>query len=1061
MNRLRFLWLSVFLVLLPLSSVFAQKSHVVSGIVTDSDGEALVGVSVVVEGMSTGTVTDSEGAWSLSVPASDVILQFSFLGMKTESVAVKGRGKIDVVMTEDRKYLDEVVVIGYGEVKKSDLTGSVSTINGREMTDRIMTSMEDAIRGKAAGVFISQNDGIPGSEFSIRIRGAGSINASSTPLFVVDGVLSDDVNDLSVGDVASVEILKDASSTAIYGSRGANGVVMITTRRGQEGRAKVNFAANVGMQMATRLYDMMNSEEYALMRYQVQWQYKPYALAGSTKDWLGDPNYTYYRDSSGPEANYWRIPISATEAYTQNLESPVDTDWQDVMMRNAVIQNYNLSVSGGNRQSKYSIMLGYLNQQGIVVFNGFEKYSARLNYSNSLTEKITLSTTLSLSKSIYDGIATGTSSGVTTQMLRQPPNKSIDDTDMSAEDDTEIVVSTNPYYQAEHITSDKEISTMSLRGVLDWKFNRKWMLRVTGTYFMTVNNSYTWYPKSVAQGVKQKGRAIWNNTQANKFINENLLYYTNRIDRNNVLKLMGGLTYEHYLNSFLNVENQNFEKEDLGANSIGQGTVPIVPTSSRDNSPYEILSGFARAEYALKDRYIFTATARADGSSRFGAAHKWGFFPSAAFAWKIDKERFMRRARFVDALKLRASVGSSGNTAIPAFRTLSTMKTAFVPMDGNTVEYGLKVDRPENNDLKWETTTQYDLGLDLSLWDGALAFNADAYCKITDDLLLECNAPYYSGYKKAWANVGSIMNRGIELTIGSSIVRRRGFRMNAGFNIAFNRSEVLDIPGEAMYFEAPNVLSGAGNFVVVKEGQPLGQWYGYVVDGVYSSQAEIDALPDDYSCFSLKKSELRPGDHKFVNQDDNPSITTDDRVVIGNGEPLFTGGLSLTIGYRQWDLSSSFIFSYGSEIFNANLATLDAGRDMYNQTRHLTQCWSPTLYDVEGNVFFHGNQNGRYRLPGGIAENFCLSEFIEDGSYLRLADLTLSYTFDSKVLRKARLNALKLYVAGKNLWLWSGYYGFDPEVNTKQGNLGDFMPSLDYGSYPRARSFSVGVNITF
>ena len=285
--------------------------------------------------------------------------------------------------------------------------------------------------------------------------------------------------------------------------------------------------------------------------------------------------------------------------------------------------------------------------------------------------------------------------------------------------------------------------------------------------------------------------------------------------------------------------------------------------------------------------------------------------------------------------------------------------------------------------------------------------------------------------------------------------------MNAGFNIAFNRSEVLDIPGEAMYFEAPNVLSGAGNFVVVKEGQPLGQWYGYVVDGVYSSQAEIDALPDDYSCFSLKKSELRPGDHKFVNQDDNPSITTDDRVVIGNGEPLFTGGLSLTIGYRQWDLSSSFIFSYGSEIFNANLATLDAGRDMYNQTRHLTQCWSPTLYDVEGNVFFHGNQNGRYRLPGGIAENFCLSEFIEDGSYLRLADLTLSYTFDSKVLRKARLNALKLYVAGKNLWLWSGYYGFDPEVNTKQGNLGDFMPSLDYGSYPRARSFSVGVNITF
>lgn len=1042
--------------------LFAQGGMTVRGRVTDIDGEPLFAASVEVKGSKTGVITDENGEYEIDVPSPDSRLVFSYIGMIPVEIALKGRAIADAVLRPDLKLLDEVVVIGYGEVKRSDLTGSVSTVSSKSLSDRVVTSLEDAMRGKAAGVSIMQDDGTPGSSFSIKIRGASSVNASSTPIYVIDGIICDDAEDISVGDVESIEIMKDASSTAIYGSRGANGVIIITTKRGKEGRVNVNFQANVGVQLAVRPYDMMDSREYAEMKYKSQWQYASFENA--TMDWLNQDSYYYFRDSQAPDANWWRISKDAQYADYYKYSSPdtVNTNWQKVMFRPAIYQEYRLSLTGGTEKSKYSVMGSYLNQDGIVVFSGYEKYTGRFNYENQLSNKFKLTTNFSITHSVRDGFATGTSDGVTTSMLRQVPLKSQYDNDLSgADDETEINISSNPYYQAEHITRDRVATNLNLRAVLDYKINKNWLIRVTGTYGGNWGQNYTFYPKTVQQGVKQNGRAIWNMSTVSKIINENLVYYNKQFNKNHVLKVMAGVTFEKYNNTSLNVENQNFQKEDLGANNIGEGTTPLVPTSSRDVNPYQMMGILGRVEYNLMSRYLFTATMRADGSSRFGDNHKWGYFPSGAFAWRIDQEEFMQGADWIDNFKLRLSAGMSGNTAIPAFRTLSTVSTAFVPMDGNNVEYGIKLDRPDNDDLRWETTTQYDAGIDLSLWQGALSLTVDAYMKITDDLLLECNAPYYSGYKKAWTNLGSISNKGIEISLGSRVYESRDFYLDANFNIAFNRSEVLDIPGEAMYFEATNVISGAGNFVVVQKGQPLGQWYGYKVDGVFHSQEEIDALPDDYAIFSVKKDQLRPGDHRFVNTDDNPAITAEDRTVLGNGEPLFTGGFSFNVGYRNFDLSAVFNFSYGADVLNANLHALESGRENYNQTRNLLDSYTPDLYNADGSLFYKGNPDGNYRMPGGMAENYVLSTMIEDGSFLRLSDLTLSYSLGNKALSKLKIRGLKIFIAAKNLFVVTKYSGFDPEVNTKQGNLGDFMPSLDFGSYPRARTFSLGLNFSF
>lgn len=1029
-----------------------QSVASIKGKVTDMTGFPMPGVTVIEEGTTSATITDADGNYTINIKSPKAVLRFSFMGMKTLEEEVKNRRIINVMMQEDSKDLDEVVVIGYGTVKKSDLTGSVSSIKGDAVNNRIVSSLDEAMRGKAAGVQITQNDGAPGSDFTIRIRGASSVNASSAPIYVVDGVIMEDATNLNPGDVESIEILKDASGTAIYGSRGANGVIMVTTKRGQEGKPRVNLYANFGWQSPANQYSMMDSREYAKMRYQTTgWSYYKYgSLPGNLTD------AAVYRDGTESDANYWVLSTNNSFQNWQSYADSTNTDWQDVMFRTALVQEYRVNVSGGTANSKYSVMGGYLNQDGIVINSGYERFSGRLNWENKLTSKLKLTTNISVSRTTYDGIATGPSDGVISNMLKQKPITAFDRNSIEEENESSLI--SNPYIQAKNITKDRFRNNLVARMVLDYAISKEFQFKATGTYVNNNNKDKTFYPANVSQGFKSNGRGFITDTENTKLIGEAFLTYIKRFKKSHRIKIMAGSILEKYRNESLTTENQDFPETNLGANGMQLGINPQIPVSAMNG--YQMASFLGRAEYSYKDRYLLTGTLRADGSSRFGADNRWAVFPSIALAWRISEENFIKNLDVFSNMKLRLSYGSSGNTAIPAYRSLSTINTAFNPMDGTNISYGTYVNTISNPDLKWETTDQFDFGLDFGFFDNRLNLTIDGYLKKTKDLLLEKNTPLYSGYRKTWANIGSIENKGLEITLGGVLINTRDWNWAMDFNIAFNRSKVLDIgPGGEMGFD-PGVIPGSGNFVMIKEGESLGQWYGYKVDGVYKSQAEINEH-EITEVLGRQKSTLRPGDHKFVDTNKDGRVDSDDLTCLGRGEPLYTGGLTNSVSYKGFEFSFMLQYSYGAKVFNANLAVLDAGREGYNQTTHLTNSWMPTLYNEAGELVDAGNPNGKYRFPGGPAENYCLSEFIEDGSFLRISDITLAYSFPKKMLRKFKMQELRIFTTAKNIHTFTSYFGFDPEVNTRQGQTGDLMPSLDYGSYPRNKAFSVGLNVTF
>lgn len=1037
---------------------FAQTTFMVKGKITDQQHEPLAGVTIKEKNTMNGTLSDQDGNYSIRVNSGAAFLTYSCTGFSTIEERVQGRKIINIVMENVDKDLDEIVVVGYGTVKRSDLTGSVSSIGKEAFSDRIITSIEDAMRGKAAGLQIIQNDGSPGSDFTMRIRGASSVNAGSAPIYVIDGVISTDATFLSPGDIEAIEILKDASATAIYGSRGANGVIIVTTKQGREGKAKVEFYTNIGWQSPSRTYDMMNSVEYARMRYQATgWKYYKYGTDPST---FADG--TVYRDGTNADANYWVLANKNNSFIDwRSYQDSINTDWQDIMFQTAMIQEYRLNVSGGTTDTKYAISGGYLNQEGIVINSGYNRYSGRMNIEQKLSPKFKLIANLSSTRSKYTGLATGSMDGIISSLLRQRPTLAyaIEDLNEDLTGDGGALIS-NPYLQVKDISRDRYRDNFTARFVLDYNLNKRMLLRATGTYVDNNNKDKSFYPATTSQGFKSGGRAVVLNSDNTKLMGEAFIYYNNRFGKIHNLKLMGGTSVESGSTENLTTENQSFPSINLGADAIHLGTYPVIPITSIVE--WNMASFFGRAEYSLKNKYLATITARYDGSSRFGSGNKWAFFPSAALAWRVSEEEIIKQLNIFDNFKLRLGAGRSGNTAIPSYRSLSTITTAFHPMDGESVNYGVVIDRPSSKTLKWETTDQYDAGLDLGFFENKLRIVIDAYSKTTKDLLLEKNTPLYSGYSKTWDNIGSIRNRGIEFSFGATVVKAKDWNWDVDFNIAFNKSKVLDIgPGGEMGFD-PGIIPGSGNFVMIRKGQSLGQWYGYQVDGVYQSQYEIDdhGLTEVLGASGTSLT-LRPGDHKFVDQNKDGKINSDDLTVLGRGEPLYTGGFTSTLSYKGFEFGFTLQYSYGAKVFNANLATLDSGREGYNQTTHIRDSWSPTLYTMSGELYEAGNPNGKYRLAGGAAENYCLSEFLEDGSFLRISDVTLGYMFSRKITKSLKIQGLKIFASAKNLHVFSNYSGYDPEVNTRQGQTGDLMPSLDFSSYPRSRTFSFGCNIAF
>ncbi|KAA2238971.1 TonB-dependent receptor [Chitinophaga agrisoli] len=1035
----------------------------ITGKITDQKGELLLGASIKLKGTDKGVVTDEKGEYVLQdVTNGAGTLIVSYIGFQTREVPIRSRSQINVSLMGEGSTLNDVVVIGYGTVRKKDVTASVSSISKEAMSERTIFSLADAMKGKAAGVQITQNDGTPGSESTIRIRGASSISGGSTPLYVIDGVMQEDANSINPGDIESIEILKDASGTAIYGARGANGVIMITTKTGKAGKTVVELYSNTGFQQPGHLFAVMDAREYARARFLASsYTYTPADPGDPNKPASELAGYTYYRDSPlGKTTGFWGVAEDNTyhDWYNYNNPDSANTNWQKAMFQNSAVQEYRINVLGGSKDTKFSFMGGYLNQGGLIVYSGYERFNGRFNLQQRLSKSVTITSNISGSRTGVDGFISGsqnggiTSNSVITSMLNQPPTKPLTFSDIEDNEGIEGYITTNPYSLAKNVTNKRYSTEWVTRLALDWAINNHFTFRTTGNYSTVNTNTDAYYPKNTSSGSKFGGRAVLARGDVVKMMNENLLYYKGNIGRDHTFNIMGGAIFEVNKNSLVTAENQHYDIELLGPYGLSNGSVPVIPAYGI--TKWTMASFLGRAEYNYKQKYMATLTMRADGSSRFSEDNKWGYFPSAAIAWRASEESFIRAIHDISNLKFRASLGQSGNTAIPSYLTLSTITTYFSPMDGNTPNYGVVVERPENRSLKWETTTQVDAGMDLGLWNDKVNITVDWYLKRTKDLLIELVTPGYSGYRSAWANLGSVQNSGLELNISSPLITTKQFSWALDGNIGFNRSKAIDV-GADLNLD-PGVVSGIGTTAIIRNGQPIGQWFGYQTNGIFQSQEEINSS-------GLKTingqdiTKVRPGTRKFIDQNGDGIINTADRVVLGQGQPDFTGGITNSLHYKGFNLNIVVQYSYGNKLYNANRVALEHGRSTNNMAKASANSWRPSLYDMNtGALVEQGNPNNEYRMPGSPEELLMLSDWIEDGSFIRLSDITLSYS-----LSAFHIANLTFFVSGKNLWIHTKYSGYDPEVNTRQGGFGDLMPSLDYASYPRSRVYSFGLKAQF
>ena len=1047
-------------------SLQAQELVQISGKVTDNSGDPLSGVTVIEKGTSRGTVSDAKGDFSLRVSSAEATISLHFIGMQSVDYPLKGNRQVTVSMVDESKLFDDVVVLGFGQsVSKSDLTGAISTVKSDVFDDKLVLSVEDALRGQVAGVRIATTDGEPGSDYNIRIRGTGSINATNAPLYVVDGLQMETL-DVDPGDIQSMEILKDASATAIYGSRGANGVILITTKQGQKGKPSVTVDFKSSLQTPVRLIEMMDSYHHVKRLYDQQMDVSGNYIKRTGNQYaLSKEGWELYRDS---EFNLYLInPANGNANYADYLSGGTNTDWQEVMLRNAWIHNARVNVSGGDDRGTYSLMGNYTKQDGMLVYSWVEKMSLRANMDRKITANSSFGLNLNGTYSNQRGApgSEGGSDGAIMSMLSQPPTKA--PSEDSDEEDYETGYRRNPYDEARNIKKMTAKTSLKARLYFDLQLARDWKLSLTGNYTHSDNTTSIFYPKNVAQGRITGGKAQYNGAVGNAFQNENLLYYKPAKWGRHTFDSMLGAIFEQGTARGMKVSSQGFSVQGLGSDALQVGLQPLTP-----ENPYtrtRMASFLSRSNYNYNDRYLLTASFRLDGSSRFGDDHRWGFFPSGAFSWRVIEEPWMRPTRKVlSNLKLRLSAGISGNTAIPALQSLAAMMVTNYPIDGESSSLGMSVNRIANKGLKWETSTQYDAGLDFGIFKNRLSGTVDVYYKRTRDLLFTQKIPYASGYTQRWSNLGAVDNKGLEITLNWTVLSRRiskgnKFEWSMSYNMSFNRSKVISLGEDTEMFLNPGV-SDLGNIAKLEVGKPIGCWYGYTIDGVFRHQSQIDALPSDYEQNGTTKDMLAPGYSRFVDYNGDGTVNDKDLHILGYAEPIFTGGWNNTIKYSNFSLNIGIEFRYGGLVYNATRTLLTQLQpNNSNNMMIVADYWRPTLYNISpGDIVDQGNElTSTHRSYSSQSERFCSNRDLEDGSYLRLNDITLSYSFNKKLLAKVRMSKLSLFVSVRNAWVWSNYTGYDPDVNVAKGTYSDLAPSLDYAAYPRSRAYTAGINFTF
>lgn len=969
----------------------------VRGNVTDSaNGNALAGVTIQVKGGTVGTTTGANGDFVLRVPGGSVLV-VSFLGYDKKEVRVQGQARFSISLNPSVTGLNKLVVVGYGTVKKSDLTGSVSVVKGEDIAAAPVASLDQAMQGKAAGVQVTSVNGSPGAATTVRVRGGNSISASNEPLYVIDGFIGGgDLTSINPADIASIEVLKDASATAIYGARGANGVVLITTRRGQQGKPNVSVNVYAGMQQLPREIQLLTGPQLA----------------------------DYVNESAA---------FFGTPPIYPDLSKVTNTDWQKAVTRHAGIQSADLSVSGGSENLNYYLSGNYFNQDGIILNSGFKRYQTRMNLDLKLTNWLTIGTQMNFSRSDKNNNKVNLLT-----VLRDAP------TSLPVKDSTGNYSILNPLTGRtfENPVADAKLSlddTYENNLLGNWyaeaSFKNGLHFRSTFAMDNVTSKRNEYLPGSMplrhAQG--KGGYAYISHSQTINILNENTVSYDRYVGKHH-FNFLGGFTYQHETDESFSASGEGFTNDLLTYNNLATGD-PLLAQNTSDFSQWTIVSFLGRINYSYGP-YLLTVTGRQDGSSRLAANHKHAFFPSAAFAWRMGDEDFIKSLNVFSSLKLRLSYGKTGNQAIDVYSTLSSLDVSNGWFHGQQ-QLGYVLGNIPNDNLKWETTDQYNAGLDAGFLNGRLSLVFDAYYKKTYNLLLTVQIPGTTGYSSRLENVGSVQNKGLELSVDGIIVDKKDISWDVSFNIASNRNKVLNL-GQGIEYR--DVAQGARLIV----GKPAPVFYGAVFDGIFKSQAEIDAHPG-------YQSGLKPGYIKFKDVNGNGKYDgLADYDIIGNPEPKFFGGFSSSFRYKRLSLEVFFNYSYGNDIINSLGPRFFVGNYDSNTSDRLLDRW--TLTNNQSNV------PGVGAYQGTDVNSQAYSFSVQDGSFLRLKTLQLSYDLNSSHIRWMR--GASVYVTGSNLFTADHYtWGYDPEVNSE--GTSPVLRGFDGYSYPQNRSVILGVNLKF
>lgn len=1003
-------------------TLFGQQ-RTITGTVTDNlDGATLPGVAVLVKGTTVGTTTDINGQYSLEVDQTAAVLQFSFMGMRTEEREIRSQNVINVRMESENIGLDEVVVIGYGSVKRSDLTGSVASVNMEELAEIPATSFDKKMQGRVSGVQVTTLSGQPGGATSVKIRGGNSIMAGNEPLYVVDGVLMESqqnfswiggpaengLSSINPNDIESMEVLKDASATAIYGARGANGVVIITTKKGKAGKDKITFSAYLGLQKKASDVQVMNASQFAKLY-----------------------------DEAGYNAN----PVGYQPLYPNPDSLGQGTDWQGEIFRDAPMQNYQLTFSGGSDKTRYSVSGDYFLQDGIIVGSDFTRYSFRVTLDHQVNDRLKVGTSMGYNKTRSHTVPTDTPGGffpgvVNTALTFNPVLPVFDqEGNYTLTDPNADAWLDNPVAVTRIVDAVSNINRLLGNVFLEYTLFTDLTFRTSlaADIYHQTQDMYT--PRTVYSGSFNDGQARFATTDLQTLLTENTLSYQKKFGQIHQISAVAGFTFQKNTSrTFIDIAT-NFPNDILGY--YGIENAEDMPTIYSRFGESAIVSYLGRFNYNLMERYLLTFTGRVDGSSRFGRNKRYAFFPSVAIAWRLIQEDFIKSTGVFSDLKLRVSYGKSGNDRIPDFFYIRTIGGTEYYFNGGSPAFGFAPQVPGNDILKWETTNQFDVGLDMGFFDSRIAFTTDYYYKKTIDMLYSSEIPYTTGYPVYLENIGSMKNSGVELSLRTANLIGR-FKWNTDFNISFNNNRILDLGGKTLYIDNDTYKLKIGSWSVIQEGEQMGSFFGLEADGIWQLDEASEAA---------RYGDV-PGDFKYVDQNNDGVIDANDRKIIGHALPKFFWGMNNTFSYGNLTLDIFVQGQHGNQILNSNRFELESGNGLSNASVDMLNRWTP---ENPSNEFPRANRNADYLKMS--------DRYLEDGSYIRVKVITLSYNLPAAWMKTLRLDNARFYVTGENLLTFTKYTGFDPEVsrfgfdNTRMG--------YDYGGYPSAKTYILGVILNF